>query len=199
MGWTRSLGEPVASGFAWEKTRLFFFCPLPSSCIISTALPCACDQCLCSIMFPVSCEASAWWGDRPAPCYVSRPRWTCVPLIKCNIFSSHYAPSMCELSHRRRSGNRSPFPLCGTPPWTARNALVSDKKGPVVLWALRGHTYSSVASVRMGCIMYAACSDREEKSGTPLPTIHKQRKRCVYLKINRQSDPQRLAFIHKHL
>lgn len=64
--------------------------------------------------------------------------------------------------------------------------------------ALRGHTYSAVGLVRMRCIIYAA-SPESEKEGvrTPLPTIHKKRKHSVYLKINRQSDPQRL--IHAHL
>lgn len=66
--------------------------------------------------------------------------------------------------------------------------------------ALRSHTYSAVGLVRMRCIIYAASPNSEEEGGrTLLPTIHKQRKHSVYLKINRQSDPQRLSLIHAHL
>lgn len=44
---------------------------------------CGYDQCLCSIMFPDSPEASVWRRDWPVSCSVSGPRWTAVLLMKC--------------------------------------------------------------------------------------------------------------------
>lgn len=108
----------------------------------------ACDQCLCSVMLPVSREASAWRRDWPASCYVSRPCWTHVLLIK-------YRRSALLIMHRAcvsrlTAGARGiEVHFLSVPHHRGKKEThwYEIRKEPVVLWALRGHTYSSVASV----------------------------------------------------
>jgi len=112
---TSSSFHPFSSGFL-------------SPSFLRSSPVCGYDQCLCSIMFPDSPEASVWRRDWPVSCSVSGPRWTAVLLMKCRGGRRHFslrlhakprlpnARSMCEQSHRKCSGNWSPFPLYATAP-----------------------------------------------------------------------------------